>query len=100
MRVVLAKTQAGAQAAKQALSHGQSWTVVAKKYSIDPTTKNKGGQLNGVTKGQQDAALSNAAFSATVNKVIGLQKESVAWNHPLSLVHKRAWSRSARASIN
>jgi foldase protein PrsA len=71
MRVVLAKTQGRAQAAKQALSHGQSWTVVAKKYSIDPTTKNKGGQLNGVTKGQQDAALSNAAFSAKVNKVIG-----------------------------
>ena len=71
MRIVLTKTQAGAQAAKQALSHGQSWTVVAKKYSIDPTTKNKGGLLNGVTKGQQDAALSTAAFSAKVNKVIG-----------------------------
>ena len=71
MRLVLAKTQAQAEAAKQALSHGQSWTVVAKKYSIDPTTKNKGGQLNGVTKGQQDAALSTAAFSAQVNKVIG-----------------------------
>ena len=71
MRIVLAKTQAQAEAAKQALSHGQSWTVVAKKYSIDPTTKNKGGQLNGVTKGQQDAALSTAAFSAQVNKIIG-----------------------------
>jgi foldase protein PrsA len=71
MRIVLAKTQAQAQAAKQALAHGQSWTAVARKYSIDPTTKNKGGQLNGVSKGQQDAALSNAAFSAKVNKIIG-----------------------------
>ena len=45
--------------------------MVAKKYSIDPTTKNKGGVLTNVTKGQQDAALSKAAFAATTNKLIG-----------------------------
>jgi foldase protein PrsA len=71
MRIVLAKTQAQAEAARKALAQGQSWTTVAKKYSIDPTTKNKGGALTDVTKGQQDAALSNAAFGATVNKIIG-----------------------------
>jgi foldase protein PrsA len=71
MRIVLTKTQAQANAAKAAIDSGKSWTVVAKKYSIDPTTKNKGGVLTGVTKGQQDAALSQAAFAAKVNKVIG-----------------------------
>jgi foldase protein PrsA len=71
MRIVLAKTQAQAQAAKTALSHGQSWTKVAKKYSTDPTTKNNGGLLTNVTAGQQDAALSKAAFAAALNSVVG-----------------------------
>ena len=44
---------------------------MAKKYSIDPTTKNKGGVLTNVTAGQQDAALSKAAFAAPVNKLLG-----------------------------
>ena len=69
MRIVLAKTQADANAAKKALESGQSWATVAKKYSTDPTTKSRGGVLNGVNKSQEDAALSNAAFSAPVNKL-------------------------------
>ena len=71
MRIVLTKTAAQATAAKAAIQHGQSWTVVAKKYSTDPTTKNKGGLLTGVTAGQQDAALSKAAFAAPANKLLG-----------------------------
>jgi len=71
MRIVLASTAAQAAAAKSALKHGSSWSAVAKKYSIDPTTKSKGGLLTGVTEGQQDAALSTAAFGAAANKLIG-----------------------------
>lgn len=71
LKIVLAKSAAQANAAKSALQSGQSWTVVAKKYSIDPTTKNKGGVLTNVSKGQQDAALSKAAFAAAPNKLIG-----------------------------
>ena len=71
LRIVLTKTQAQAQAAKTALRHGSSWKVVAKKYSTDPTTKNNGGVLSNVTKGQQDAALNQAAFSAPTNKLLG-----------------------------
>jgi foldase protein PrsA len=71
MRIVLAKTPARAAAAKKALQRGQSWTAVAKKYSTDPTTKNKGGALTNVTAGQQDAALSKAAFAAPVKKLLG-----------------------------
>jgi foldase protein PrsA len=57
-------------AAKAALASGQSWAVVAKKYSVDPS-KSKGGLLTGVTKGQEDAALDKAAFAAPKNKVLG-----------------------------
>jgi len=71
IRIVLATSQARALAAKAALAHGQSWNAVAKKYAIDPTTKNSGGLLNNVTKGQQDAALDAAAFSAPAGKLLG-----------------------------
>jgi foldase protein PrsA len=71
MRIVLTKTAAAADAAKAALKAGQSWATVAKKYSIDSTTKDKGGLLTGVTAGQQDQALSQAAFSAPLNKLMG-----------------------------
>lgn len=71
MRIVLTKTLSQANAAKSALKGGQSWKAVAKRYSIDPTTKNTGGLLTGVTLGQQDAALSKAAFAAPVNRIQG-----------------------------
>jgi foldase protein PrsA len=70
MNIVLTKTEAEANTAKSALQGGQSWKTVAKKYSIDPS-KSSGGALNGVTAGQQDSALSKAAFAAPVNKLIG-----------------------------
>jgi foldase protein PrsA len=71
IRVVLAKSQADAAAAKKALDSGQSWSTVAKKYSTDPTTKNTGGLLTGVTKSQADPALAAVAFTAPLNQVTG-----------------------------
>jgi len=71
IRVVLTKTAAQANAAKAALQGGASWNAVAKQYSTDPTTKSKGGLLSGVTKGQEDQALDQAAFSAPANKLLG-----------------------------
>jgi foldase protein PrsA len=71
MRIVLAKTAGQAKTALAALKSGESWGVVARKYSIDPTTKDKGGLLTDVTPGQQDAALSKAAFAAPLNKLEG-----------------------------
>jgi foldase protein PrsA len=76
MRIVLAKTASSAKAALAALKHGQSWKTVAKKYSTDPTTKDNGGLLENVSKGQQDAALSSAAFAAPLNKLVGPVKGS------------------------
>ena len=71
LRIVLAKTQSDANAAKSAVKGGKSWDVVAKQYSIDPTTKDTGGLASGVTANQEDAALSKAAFAAPTNKLEG-----------------------------
>lgn len=69
--IVLTKTKAKAEQAKAALKAGQSFKTVAKKYSIDQQTKNSGGLLQGVVKGQQDADLDKAAFSAPKGKLEG-----------------------------
>jgi foldase protein PrsA len=71
IRIVRTNTAAQANAAKSALSHGQSWKAVAKKYSVDTATKSNGGLLVGVTKGQEERVLDQAAFSAQTNKVLG-----------------------------
>lgn len=71
LRIVLTNTSAQALAAKAALTKGMSWNVVAKKYSIDPTSKNNGGLLVNVTKGEEDQALDAAAFAAPAGKLLG-----------------------------
>ena len=51
LRVVLTKDKAEAEKAKAALKTGESWKSVAKKYSIDDTSKAAGGKLPGAGQG-------------------------------------------------
>jgi foldase protein PrsA len=71
LNFVRTKTAANANAAKSALKSGQSWTVVAKKYSLDAATKNSGGKLTGVTNGEEEAAFSTAIFQAKAHVLTG-----------------------------
>jgi foldase protein PrsA len=71
LRIVLTKTEAQAKKAKAALDSGQSFKTVAAKYSIDQGTRDSGGVLAGVPKGQQEKALDDATFSAPKNKIEG-----------------------------
>src|SRR3954471_11014317 len=71
LRVVLTKTKAQAAAARAALESGQSWKSVAKKYSIDDTSKANGGKLPAQAKGTLDKQLDDAVFSAKKNKLTG-----------------------------
>ena len=80
VRIVLTKTKAKAQQAKSALQSGGSWKSVAKQYSIDQATKNKGGELQGgVAKGQQEKALDTAIFAADKGKLTGPVKTQFGW---------------------
>ena len=80
VRIVLTKTKAKAQQAKSALQPGGSWKSVAKQYSIDQATKNKGGELQGgVAKGQQEKALDTAIFAADKGKLTGPVKTQFGW---------------------
>ncbi len=72
LRIVLTNSQAQANAAKSALSSGKSWDAVAKQYSIDANTKNKGGVLTNQSQGSLgDTTLDTAVFSAPANQLEG-----------------------------
>ncbi len=70
-QIILTKTEAEAKEAKKELESGKSFSEVAKKRSVDPTSKAKGGQLGEVVKGQDDATLDNAMFAAKANELGG-----------------------------
>jgi foldase protein PrsA len=69
--IILTKTEAQANEAKKEIESGKSFASVAKSKSIDPTSKATGGELKGVVKGQEEAALNTAIFSAPLNKLSG-----------------------------
>ncbi|MEA2324588.1 MAG: foldase protein PrsA [Solirubrobacteraceae bacterium] len=71
LRIVLTKTAARAAQAKSALDSGQSWSSVAKRFSVDQASKSQGGKLAGVAKGQQEKALDDAIFKARRGKIAG-----------------------------
>jgi foldase protein PrsA len=63
VRHVLVKDQATAQKARQQLLSGGNWTVVAKQFSTDPGTKDRGGDLGFEGKGQTVAEFEKAVFT-------------------------------------
>lgn len=64
VRIILTKTEAAASAAKKEVEASKNFAEVAKKVSIDPTSKANGGLLTEVVKGEEEKALSEAIFSA------------------------------------
>jgi parvulin-like peptidyl-prolyl isomerase len=79
LRVVLTKTEAKANEAKDALDSGQSWKEVAKKYSIDEASKAQGGKQPAQAKGTLERSLDEAVFSADKGQVTGPVKTQFGW---------------------
>ena len=71
LRIVLTKTAGKADQAKSALQKGQSWKVVAKKYSIDQASKAQGGKLPAQAKGTLEKSLDAAVFKAKKGQIVG-----------------------------
>jgi foldase protein PrsA len=69
--VIQTKSKAAAEKAKHEVESGKSFASVAKSVSIDPTSKNNGGLLANVGKGQEESNLDHAIFTATPNKLSG-----------------------------
>ena len=79
LRVVLTKTEAKANQAKQALDSGQSFKKVVKQYSIDEASKSQAGLLPAVTEGQQEKAFDTAIFEAKKDQLEGPVKTQFGW---------------------
>jgi foldase protein PrsA len=77
--VVLTKTEAQADRAKNALEDGQSWKQVVKQYSIDEASKAQGGKQPAVTQGQQEKELDEAIFAARKGQLEGPIKTQFGW---------------------
>jgi foldase protein PrsA len=71
VEIILTKTEAAAKSAKKEIESGKSFSSVAKRVSIDPASKSKGGVLGEVVKGTQEKSLDAALFSAQTNQLGG-----------------------------
>ena len=71
LAVVLTKSKGRAEQAQKAIESGDSFSTVAKKYSIDETSKAAGGKLPGIGKGQLEKELDEAVFEAEEDELKG-----------------------------
>ena len=77
VRVVIAKEKSKAEQARALLEKDDSpasWKVVAKKFSIDPSSKEKGGLTTGLSEGSVEEPLGGAIFGSPVSQVSGVIK--------------------------
>jgi foldase protein PrsA len=79
LRVVLTKTEARAEEARQALENGVPWKRVAQRFSIDEAWKAEGGRMPPISKGEQEPALDKAAFDAPKGELEGPIKTPLGW---------------------
>ena len=87
--IVLTKSRAKAQQARKALQSGQPWGKVAKKFSIDQSSKSQGGKLPGQAKGSLEKSLDAAVFAAKPNDLTGPVKTQFGfYDFKVTTVHK------------
>ena len=79
LQIVLTKSQARAKRAEKAISSGQPWGKVAKRYSIDQASKSQGGRLPGQAKGSLESTLDSGVFSARKGQLTGPVKTQFGW---------------------
>ncbi|HEV2770028.1 MAG TPA: peptidyl-prolyl cis-trans isomerase [Solirubrobacteraceae bacterium] len=71
LRVVLTEERGEAEEAKQALEDGESFSSVAREFSIDPATKGEGGVLLAQSRESLEQSLAKAVFSAEQGQLTG-----------------------------
>ena len=87
VRHILLKTKAEADRIYDQIKAGGDFAALAKKYSLDPGSKNSGGKLT-ITRGQTVAAFDTTAFLLTTNQVSRPVKTQFGYHviQPLSAV--------------
>ncbi len=70
------------------LKAGGSWDALAKQYSTDPSSKDKGGELGFFGRGQMVPAFQDAAFGAKVGQIVGPVKSPFGY-HVIQVEEKK-----------
>ena len=78
IEVLLTRTRARAEQAKTAAEAGTSWSMVARRYSADPSVSRTGGIVRGVARGQEPA-LDRVVFSARRGELVGPVRSASGW---------------------
>jgi parvulin-like peptidyl-prolyl isomerase len=74
VRLIVNRNKAETEKAKEALDRDDSaanWKVVAQKYSVDPTTKSKGGLQKEISEEFLQGVLKKAIFDSATGEVVG-----------------------------
>jgi foldase protein PrsA len=71
LQLILTKNESGAKAAKAEIEGGKNFATVAKAVSLDPLSKNSGGSLPEVSRGEEEKALDEAVFAAKAGVLSG-----------------------------
>jgi parvulin-like peptidyl-prolyl isomerase len=74
---------------KQLRKPGANFADMAKKYSEDPGSKDKGGEYDGVVRGQMVPEFEKAAFSLKINEISDPVKTTYGYHILQVLAHEQ-----------
>ncbi|MDR7434449.1 MAG: peptidylprolyl isomerase [Armatimonadota bacterium] len=76
VRHILVRTEAEAKVVEGKLQRGEDFATLARQHSIDLDTKEKGGDLGFITRGQYEEAFTKVAFGLPAGQIGGPVKTS------------------------
>jgi foldase protein PrsA len=76
-----------------------NWAAVAKQYSTDPSSKDKGGELGYFGRGQMVPAFQDAAFAAKVGQIVGPVKSPFGY-HVIQVEDRKPAQKATLASAH
>jgi foldase protein PrsA len=97
-RHILVADPKTAQTVLAKLKAGGSWDALAKQYSTDPSTKDKGGELGWFGRGQMVPQFQDAAFAAKVGQIVGPVKSPFGY-HIIQVEEKRPATKATLAAV-
>jgi foldase protein PrsA len=81
------------------LKAGGSWDALAKQYSTDPASKDKGGELGYFGRGQMVPQFQDAAFGAKIGQIVGPVKSPFGY-HIIQVEEKKPAIKASLASTH
>jgi foldase protein PrsA len=97
-RHILVADAATANTVLAKVKAGGKWDALAKQYSTDPSSKDKGGELGFFGKGQMVPAFQDAAFGAKVGQIVGPVKSPFGY-HIIQVEEKKPATTATFASV-